>query len=96
MALFALLCADKPNSVDLRAVTRPTHLDYLNGLGGAVKVAGPLLGADGQPVGSLLIVEADDAAGAKALADADPYAKAGLFASVEVKPWRLGVGGFAS
>ena len=28
-------------------------------------------------------------------AEADPYARAGLFAEVAVEPWRLVVGGFA-
>ncbi|MFN6984022.1 MAG: YciI family protein [Rhizobium oryzihabitans] len=37
--------------------------------------------------GSLVIVEAADIEAAKALADADPYAKAGLFESVDVKPY---------
>ena len=60
-----------------------------------MKLAGPFLGADDKPVGSMFIVEADDAAAAKALADQDPYAKAGLFAATEIKPWRLVIGGFA-
>jgi uncharacterized protein YciI len=95
MALFALLCTDKPDSLELRLATRPTHLDYLTGLGATLKLAGPTLDGDDKPNGSLLIVEADDIAAARALADNDPYAKAGLFASVEVKPWRQVFGKFA-
>lgn len=87
---FAILNHDKPNSVDLRMKVRPTHLEYLRGVGKKLMTAGPILAEDGQtPVGSLLIVEAEDLAAAKRFAAEDPYAKAGLFASTTVWPWRL-------
>ena len=57
-----------------------------------VKLGGPFLDAEERPIGSLLILEGADLAAAKALLDEDPYAKAGLFASVEVKPFRRVVG----
>ena len=87
--LYALICTDKPESLQLRLDTRPTHLDYLNGLNeaGTIKFAGPFLNADGKPNGSLVVVEAEDEAAAKAIADGDPYAKAGLFATVEIRAW---------
>lgn len=86
--LFALLCTDKPDSVALRMAVRPDHLAYLESLGGALKAAGPFTTDEGSPTGSLVIIEAADRAAAKAMADSDPYAKAGLFASVEIKPWK--------
>jgi uncharacterized protein YciI len=87
--LFAFLCKDKPNSLELRMATRPEHLDHLNALNaaGTLKMAGPFLDADGKPNGSLVIVEAETIEEARAIADADPYAKAGLFESVDVKPY---------
>jgi uncharacterized protein YciI len=36
-----------------------------------------------------VIVEAETLAEAQAIADGDPFSKAGVFESVEVKPWRL-------
>lgn len=86
--LFALICTDKPNSLDLRLSTRPVHVDYLNSLGSKLRSAGPFTDDAGQPNGSLVIIEAADRAEAKAIADADPYAKAGLFASVEIRAWK--------
>jgi hypothetical protein len=86
--LFALLCTDKPNSVDLRLKVRPEHLAYLESLGSAMKAAGPFLTDEGSPTGSLVIIEANGRKEAEAIAAADPYAKAGLFASVEIKAWR--------
>ncbi|WP_373503097.1 YciI-like protein [Aestuariivirga sp.] len=86
--LFALICTDKPNSLDLRMSTRPEHLKHLESLGTALKAAGPFTTDEGSPIGSLVIIEAADRAQAKAMADADPYAKAGLFASIEIKAWK--------
>lgn len=86
--LFALICTDKPDSVDLRMSVRPDHLKYLESLGSALKAAGPFTTDEGQPTGSLVIIEAHDRAAAQAMAENDPYARAGLFASVEIRPWK--------
>ncbi|ASY58427.1 MULTISPECIES: YciI-like protein [Sinorhizobium] len=87
--LFALLCTDKPGALQLRLDTRPDHLAYLNDLNakGVLKIAGPFLGADGKPTGSLVIVKAETIEEAEEIAAADPYAKAGLFANVEIKAY---------
>ncbi|MBY3028774.1 YciI family protein [Rhizobium leguminosarum] len=87
--LFALFCKDKPGHLNVRMDTRPTHIEHLNKLNaeGTLKIAGPFLDDDGKPCGSLIIVEAESKEAARALADADPYAKAGLFESVDVKAY---------
>ncbi|MBY3443690.1 YciI-like protein [Rhizobium laguerreae] len=87
--LFALLCKDKPGHLNVRMDTRPTHIEHLNKLNaeGTLKIAGPFLDDDGKPCGSLIIVEAESKEAARALADADPYAKAGLFERVDVKAY---------
>jgi uncharacterized protein YciI len=87
--LFALICKDKPGALQLRIDTRPDHVAYLEKLNAEKKLAfaGPFLDAEGKPDGSLVVVEAQDRAGAESLAAADPYVKAGLFASVEIRPW---------
>jgi uncharacterized protein YciI len=86
--LFALICTDKPGSVELRMKVRPDHLAFLESLGPAVKGAGPFTDDAGSPTGSLILVEAEDRAAAETAAARDPYAKAGLFSSVEVRPWK--------
>ena len=91
MALFVIICKDRSGALDARLATRPTHLDYLNQSHG-LKMAGALLGDDGNPIGSLLIVEAEDLAAAQAQADNDPFTVAGVFESVEVRPWRVAIG----
>ena len=91
MPLFAISCKDKPGALETRLAIRPVHLDYLRE-SKILKLAGALLGEDGNPIGSLLIVEADDIAAAQAQADNDPYTAADIFESVEINPWRLAVG----
>ncbi len=87
--LFAFLCTDKPGHLNVRMDTRPAHLEHLNKLNdeGTLKMAGPFLDDEGKPNGSLVIVEVEDMAAARALAEADPYYQAGLFEKVEVKPY---------
>jgi hypothetical protein len=95
MALFALICTDKPGSLDLRVATRPTHVAYLQSRPGVVRLAGPLLDADGEMCGSLVVVELADLAAAQAFSAADPYALAGLFERVDIRGWRLSIGEIA-
>ncbi|MGB3388058.1 MAG: YciI-like protein [Pseudaminobacter sp.] len=87
--LFAFICKDKPDHLQLRLDVRPDHLAFLETLNaeGALKFAGPFLDDAGKPCGSLVVVEAADRAAADAIAASDPYAKAGLFQSVEVQAW---------
>ena len=57
--LYALICTDRPGSLDARKENRPAHLAYLKGLGDALVFAGPLTEPDGQTMnGSLIVVEA--------------------------------------
>jgi len=90
--LFAVICNDKPDCVDLRATNREAHLAFLAGLGDSVKLGGPLMDSAASFMnGSLLIIEADSLDAAKTMMAGDPYAKAGLFESVEIRPWKWAV-----
>ena len=86
---FTITNLDKANSFDLRAATRETHLGYLDGIVVQLVLAGPLLNAEGQSIGSLLVIDAPNREAAEAFAAADPYARAGLFQSVTISPFRL-------
>lgn len=94
MPQFILFCRDKADSLALRMETRPAHLEYFQKFGNKLNLAGPMLDDAGNPAGSMLIVEAADAAEAKAIADADPYNKAGLFADVSVIPFKTVMANF--
>ncbi|HSD92059.1 MAG TPA: YciI-like protein [Methyloceanibacter sp.] len=86
--LFALICTDKPDGLPIRLENRPAHMAYLKSLGDSLKFAGPFLKEDGKTMcGSLVMIEAPSPEAARAIAAADPFAKAGLFETVEIKPW---------
>ena len=87
--LFAIICTDRPASLDLRQATRPVHLDYLKAHAHRLIQAGPVLNAAVEPCGSLLIVDAADRAEAESFAAGDPYARAGLFESTLIRPYRM-------
>ena len=88
MPLFAIVAHDRPDAGSLRADTRPRHLPYLEAILPRIVVAGPTLSESGVPTGSIIIADFADLAEAQAFAAADPYAQAGLFASVTVTAYR--------
>jgi uncharacterized protein len=86
--LYALICTDKPNSLAIRKASRPEHLAYLESLGEALLFAGPFTETDGVTMnGSLVVIEAGSLDAARKVAAGDPFAKAGLFANVDIRPW---------
>jgi uncharacterized protein YciI len=92
MALFVLVCIDKPESLALRMATRQAHFDYIGSRAGVLRLGGPFLDEAGEMAGSLMIIEATDLAEAEAFSAGDPYRKAGLFQSVDIRPWRATFG----
>jgi len=84
--LFTIIGRDGPGGPEGRKRHRAQHLANLEDLrkSGRLAHAGPLLDPEGQPVGSLLLIEAEHIDEAKARAAADPYVTEGIFASYEV------------
>ncbi|MGY6411883.1 MAG: YciI family protein [Alkalilacustris sp.] len=87
MPHFALICLDKPDAQALRKDTREAHLAYVAETG-VVTQAGPFLDDGEAMIGSLIILDVSDRSAAEAWAAADPYARAGLFASVTIHRWK--------
>ena len=87
--LFCVTCLDKPGHQDVRLANRAAHLDFARGFNDRIVIGGPLLSEDGQSmVGSMLVVEFSDLAAAQAIMAQDPYALAGLFESVTIRPYK--------
>jgi len=94
---YAIVCEDVEDSLPLRQGARPAHLAYLQALvdQGRLYAAGPFPALDtAEPgeagfTGSLIIAEFDSLEAATAWADSDPYADAGVFSKVTVKPYKL-------
>jgi uncharacterized protein YciI len=96
MMQFAVLATDRPGHVDLRERTRPQHRLYLRNPGThevRVLLAGPTMDADGNHMnGTLMVVEAKSVEAVSGFVADDPYAKAGLFERIEIRPWKCGLG----
>ena len=91
--LFAITCIDKPDHMDVRLSNRAAHIEYLKAKADMVRFAGPFTSDDGETmIGSMLVVEAADRAGAEDLAAGDPYARAGLFQSADIRAWKWLIG----
>ncbi len=92
--LYVLYCLDRADGGAIRRATRDDHLAWARGQA-MIRMAGPLLGDDEETmVGSLFIVEADDADAVRRFSRDDPYVRAGLFERIEIHPfrWLLGDG----
>ena len=88
--LVALIARDKDGALQTRLDNRAAHLAYIEETG-VVAQAGPLLDGNAM-IGSLVILDVADLAAAENWAANDPYAKAGLFQSVQLIPWKKVIG----
>jgi len=89
--LIALIAKDKTGALQTRKDNRDAHLAYIDSTG-VVAQAGPLLDEAGEMAGSLVILDVTDMTAAQDWAANDPYAKAGLFESVELATWKKVIG----
>jgi uncharacterized protein YciI len=79
-----------------RLEARPRHLERLNALrdAGRLLLAGPCPAIDAEDpgpagfTGSLVVAQFESIEDARAWAAADPYVEAGVYASVDVRPFR--------
>ena len=93
---YTIYATDNTNSLEARLNARPAHLARLTTLvdEGRLLVAGPSPAIDSEDpgpagfTGSLIIAEFNSLEEAQSWADADPYIEAGVYASVEVKPYK--------
>lgn len=89
---FLVLAADLPDRLERRLEHRQRHLDYWNGLPGAVKVAGAMLTGD-TPKGSAFLLEAEDEAAVRALIANDPFTTEGIFGNdIRIETVRPAIG----
>lgn len=94
--LYAIMATDIENSLSLRQQARPAHLARLQQLRdeGRLILAGPFPAVDNDDpsvagfTGSLIVAEFADLQSAQSWAAADPYVAAGVYASVDIKPFK--------
>ena len=94
--LYAIIATDNTNSLPDRMKARPDHIKRLEILQseGRLLLAGPHPAIDALDPGnagfsgSLIIAEFASLHAAQQWADADPYVSAGVYAQVNVKPFK--------
>ena len=94
--LYSIVSTDVDNSLPLRQQARPAHLERLQALqeAGRLVLAGPNPAIDSEDPGSagfsgsLIVAEFASLEEARAWAEADPYVVAGVYAEVNVKPFK--------
>ena len=94
--LYAIIGHDVADSLGKRQEARPAHLARLEALQaeGRLVLAGPFPATDSNDpgpagfTGSLIVAEFASLEEARAWADADPYGAAGVYAQVEVRPFK--------
>ncbi len=94
--LYAISATDYDNSLDKRLAARPAHLERLTELKnqGRLILAGPYPAIDSEDPGpagfsgSLIVAEFSSLDTAQQWADEDPYAHAGVYQNVSVKPFK--------
>lgn len=95
-SFFVIVGTDRPGMEKVRASTRPAHREHLRHPGKhpvRVRLGGPLLAEDGRTMnGTLLVVEAESEADVERFLSDDPYVRQGVFASIEIRRWRWGLG----
>jgi uncharacterized protein YciI len=94
--LYAINGQDTPASLEKRLAARPAHVARLQSLQdeGRLVLAGPFPAVDNNDPGaagfsgSLIVAEFATLNAAVEWAQADPYVAAGVYAQVEVKPFK--------
>jgi uncharacterized protein YciI len=94
---YAIISEDVEESLPLRAGARKSHLERVQVLvsEGRLLIAGPHPAIDAlEPgeagfTGSLVVADFASLEDAQSWADADPYAEAGVYRHVTVKPFKL-------
>ncbi|MGN6223076.1 YciI family protein [Pseudoxanthomonas sp.] len=93
---YAIEGHDTEGALPRRMAARPAHLARLTALRdeGRLLLAGPCPAIDAEDPGeagfsgSIVIAEFESLAAAQAWAQADPYVEAGVYARVDVRPFR--------
>jgi uncharacterized protein YciI len=95
MPLYAMMGFDAPDSIERREEFRAEHRAYVYDNLQALRLAGAFENADGKQIGSLLIFEAPDEAAVWKWIEAEPFYRAGIYATVEVRRWNAAIGAIA-
>lgn len=90
--LYAIHCMDGGDP-SIRQSQYPRHREYLASARIKILVAGPILSDEGEPIGSLLIVDAENIEVARSFSANDPFAINGAWMSIQIYPYKMAIDG---
>jgi uncharacterized protein YciI len=89
--LWIIYQVDRPNGAPIRAANKDAHLAYLEEHKHILVLGGALLADDGvERSGSCLLINVPDRATAEHFSENEPFRRAGLFESVQIRRMRRG------
>jgi uncharacterized protein YciI len=85
---FTVYCLDHPGMVQRRLDHYEAHKAYLQTAPVKALISGPLLESDGETmIGSFFLYEADRFDVLRQFVDEDPFNKAGIWKTIEIRPF---------
>lgn len=90
MELFVVYRLDRTDgqAAAIRAATRPAHRAYMDRFQDRVRLGGPVLDAQGNGCGGLMVIEAESIEAVRDMVRKDPFEVAGLSDRIDIYPFR--------
>lgn len=73
---------------EIRATTRPLHIEYMKTFRDCVHMGGPLLDEKGHPVGGVMVIDAETREDVDLMVANDPFELAGLSSVINIHEMR--------
>lgn len=91
MSIYAVTYSYVPETEEMTA-TRPSHVDFLARLhsDGRILASGRL--TESEPLGALIVLNAESAAEAESIMDGDPFFAGGFVAERLIRCWNIAFG----
>jgi uncharacterized protein len=84
---FVVYCLDHPGMVERRHANYEAHKSWLQGSPLRALVSGPLTELDGTAIGSFFLYESDDIEAVRKFVFEDPFNRAGIWNTIEIRPF---------
>lgn len=90
--MYVAILKSRENTSELRVATKPQHDEYWASRMEKLRFAGPMLSDDGATrLGQVILLAVDNRGAAEDIVLNDPFYKAGLFSSCDIRRFNLSV-----
>lgn len=90
MKLYIVYRLDRSDgqAAAIRARVRPAHRTYMERFSDRVRLGGPVLDADGNACGGMMVIDAESEDEVRRMVADDPFEQAELSARIDILPFR--------